>query len=229
MDFSYALTFIFEDRQWLSKIVLLLIVLLLSFIPIFGLLAFAVALGFLVQLAANVRNGLPRPLPKWDDYGVKLNAGGPLLLAMLFYNLPLVLLSLCATWVVSGIGSGFLGDTAGLIVLCCVLPFALVYTALTWPLLAIGLSEYIETGDTRRLFRPLHQYDVLQANGGLVGRWALYAFLVNTALLVALWIPCLGWVAMMAFGLPVHGHLLGQFAQKLSLVNQLKVQKRKKL
>jgi len=91
MDLPYALTYVFEDRQWVSKLVLLAVTSILALVPVFGLLALAVALGYLAQIADNVRNGLPRPLPGWDDYGDKFNLGAPLLAALLIYHLPLLL------------------------------------------------------------------------------------------------------------------------------------------
>lgn len=215
MDVAYAITYIFEDRKWVGKITILALVMCLSVIPIFGLLATAVGLGFLVQVADNVRNGLPRPLPEWDDYSAKFALGGQVLGAMITYNLPLILLTMCMAWSLNG-----LGNAAAAVALCCFAPIMLVYTALAWSLLAIGVAEFIETGETSALYRVAHLFDVLRNNANLTLGWALLATLVNVGIVALSVVICAGWVAIAAFALPVHGHLLGQYAQKLGVTNK---------
>lgn len=217
MDFNHALTYIFEDKQWVNKIVLLIILLFAAALPVLGLIPLALCLGFLTQLAGNVRNGLPRPLPKWDDYGEKLSVGGHVLLALIIYNLPTVLLLFCVSFVVNIIGGGFLGAAVNLMMLCCAFPLTLLYTLFAWTLLAAGMAEYIETGKRGVFYRPTHLYDVLRTHGQLTLRWMLAATIVNLVTLLALFIPCLGWLLVAALTFPVHGHLLGQYARQLAI------------
>src|SRR5689334_16594206 len=119
MDYGQAVSYIFEDKQWIGKIVILLLLMAASAIPLLGFLPFAICLGFLTQLVNNVRNGHPRPLPAWDDYTEKLSIGGQLLIAMLVYNLPILLLLMLTSFFVNVIGGGILGFTVNLMVMCC--------------------------------------------------------------------------------------------------------------
>ena len=217
MDMSYAVTYIFEDRQWQNKLVPLLFFMLLSIIPILGLIPLALALGFMLQVVTNVREGLPRPLPKWQDMGDKFNLGGQLLAAIIVYNLPLILVNLCSSWVLGGVGSGFLGSLTSLVMICCLVPFSLLYTLLMWPLLAIGTVRYSETGNNRSLYRIALSYEILRDHGRLTMQWVLMATLVNVLLILLLLIPCLGWLIGPALALPVHAHLLGQYARNLRI------------
>jgi hypothetical protein len=220
MDISYAFKFIFEDKQWLSKLVLLAILTFLAVIPLLGIPALIAALGYMMQIARNVREGMPRPLPEWKKWDEKFTLGGQVFLALLFYNLPLVFIGACSWFLVGGVSSGFIGGGVNLLTLCCALPFALFYMAFAWSMLATGLAEYIELGNPAAIYRFVHLWDVMRANRSTLWGWGLYTTLVNILLSMLVLIPCIGWLLNAVFGFAVHGHLLGQFAHKLSLTNK---------
>jgi hypothetical protein len=221
MQLNYALKFPFEDKNWLQKLLMLAAVGLVSLIPVLGLLAAALGLGFLVQLARNVRQGHPLPLPKWNDWQVKFEIGGQLLLAILLYHLPIVLLSMCLSSSISGLGIAILDEFfAYTFAFCCLVPTIILYTIIIWPLLAIGVAEFIETNEWQRFFRPFHQWEVLRNNLSFVTRWMLNMVLLNVAFGLLALIPCVGWIVNLMFAYPIMGHLLGQFAHQLSLSNK---------
>jgi multisubunit Na+/H+ antiporter MnhG subunit len=222
MDIAYTVKYIFEDRKWIQKLLPLFGLGIISLIPIFGLLAVVIALGFMAQLARNVRDGLPRPLPEWKDLTQKFQIGGDVILAMLAYNLPTILVSLCSMWLITGIGGGFLGPAVSFFALCCTLPIFLLYTTFSWSLLATGFTEYLQTGQAASFYRFSHLWDVMQAHSAIVTSWALYAFFVNLLIMLLIIIPVLGWALIMFFAFPVHGHLLGQFAHKMGVTTQIK-------
>lgn len=219
MDIGRAVAYIFEDKDWLSKLLPLMVIGVFSLIPIFGLIATALAIGYMLFLASNVRDGLPRPLPKWDDGQVrtKLNVGGQVLTAMIAYNLPTIFMGLCSYTLISGLASGFLGSSVTFVVFCCTAPILLLYTAVTWGMLAIGVAEFMETGEWQRMFRITHLWDALRSNNQTVFQWGLYTFLANLGIGVLGAIPCIGWVAIGLFAIPIQGHLFGQFAHRLSI------------
>lgn len=218
MDIGRAFSYIFEDKKWIQKLFPLLFLGGLSLIPIFGLLASVIALGFMTQLARNVSQGLPRPIPGWNDLSQKFQIGGDVFLAILFYNLPIILIGACSMWLINGVGSSFLGSTVSFVALCCTTPMLILYTMITWPMLAMGFTEYIRVGKSGRFYRPLHLWDMMQFHGGLLSRWALFAFLLNVLIGLLLLLPVLGWALVLVFAYPVHGHLLGQLGHKTGLV-----------
>jgi len=228
MELARTVVFIFEDKKWLSKLLPLLGLGVLALIPVVGLLALALELGYMLQMACNVRDGLPRPLPKWDGLEEKFSVGGQLTLAIIVYNMPLILMSICSWTLISGIAGGFLGPFLNFVVVCCTLPLILVYTVLAWAILGIGVTEYLQTGDSGRLYRIGHLWDVLQANSGIVWQWVFYGTVLNVALGLMGAIPCIGQIALLLFYIPVQGHLFGQFAHKLGLVNKPQIKRRKK-
>lgn len=223
MELSRALLYIFEDNRWVSKLVLLATMLLLGLIPIFGLLAWALALGFLLQVATNVRHGLPRPLPAWNDWEEKFRIGGQLLSAMLVYNLPGLLMISCAGWILSGLlGNNYFGTLFLSIFWSVLLVIGVGYIFITWTLLGVGVTEFIDTGNPRSLFRVVHLLDVAQAQSSIVLTWALYTSLINVLALILLAVPCVGWLLAGLFVVPAQGHILGQFAQQLGTFNRVR-------
>jgi len=85
MDISKAITFVFEDDDWLVKV---LLGALITLIPIFGQLAL---LGYMIAIIRNVKAGDPNPLPRWDALGTFFMDGLMVWLASLVYALPLIL------------------------------------------------------------------------------------------------------------------------------------------
>jgi hypothetical protein len=220
MDYSQAFTYIFEDKQWGSKLVILGLMVLLSIvllIVLIGLIPLSICLGFLAQLTNNVRNGHPRPLPGWNDYTEKMTIGGHLLIAILLYNLPTLMLVLLVSFFVNVIGGGFLGITVNLMALCCAVPLILLYNMIAWSLLAAGLAQYVETGKRGVLYRPVHLWDVVRSHGNLTLRWMVAATVVNVVALLTGWIPCIGTPVILTMALLVHGHFLGQYARQLAI------------
>ncbi len=180
-----------------------------------GLIPLALVLGYLLELASRAREGHPRPLPRWDDYGGKLRRGGHLLLALVVYNLPLLVMGGGGAIFTNAVAGGLAGDLIGYVVACCITPMGLLYTAITWPLLVTGIARTIETGQPNQMYRILTLWAILRRHHRLAGQWLLNALIVNVALVILMLIPCLGWVAALSLVVPVHGHLLGQYARQL--------------
>ncbi|PWH20913.1 MAG: hypothetical protein DDG58_00470, partial [Ardenticatenia bacterium] len=84
MDIGIAFSYMFQDRDWLKKI---LIGGVISLIPIVN---FA-ALGYVVQLVRNVRDGQDLPLPEWDQFGEYFVSGLYLFLVYVVYAIPIIL------------------------------------------------------------------------------------------------------------------------------------------
>lgn len=222
MDFAHALTYIFEDKAWLSKLLPLMALSLFALVPLLGIPAFVLCLGYMLGIADNARQGLPRPLPDWENFQVFFIKGGTLLVAMIVYNLPLILLISCIATLIPGISSGFMGDIGNLVATCVIMPLVILYALFTWSLLAVAAYEYNEIEEQARFFRVAHLWDVMQANAAPIRQWAIYATLANVLLAILLAIPILGWLFALLWAIPLHGALLGQFFRRLSLSHKPK-------
>ena len=81
MDYGKSFTYLFKDEKWISKFLIGVVV---SLIPIVNL----AALGYIVELVKNVRDGLKTPLPEWDEFGAFFFSGLKFFLGTLVYALP---------------------------------------------------------------------------------------------------------------------------------------------
>src|SRR5512137_2558397 len=100
MDIGSSFTFMFEDENWLKKVLIGGIV---ALIPIVNFAAF----GYIVQIIRNVRDGHPLPLPEWDQFGAYFMDGLWIFLIILVYLIPVILLS-C----IQGVGTAALANTS---------------------------------------------------------------------------------------------------------------------
>ena len=86
MDYGKSLTYVFEDEDWIKK---LLLGILLAFVPIFG--QFAIV-GYMLRIVRNVKNDEPRPLPEWNEAVQYFVDGLKLTVVNLIYALPAIVL-----------------------------------------------------------------------------------------------------------------------------------------
>jgi hypothetical protein len=100
MDIGASFGYMFEDKDWVKKILIGGVV---SLIPIVN---FAV-LGYVVQIVRNVRDGQTLPLPEWDQFGDYFMSGLWLFLIFLVYSIPIIILA-C----LQGVGTFMLGSAS---------------------------------------------------------------------------------------------------------------------
>lgn len=136
MDIGKAFTYVFEDPNWIMKLLLGGILLL---IPIVN---FAV-LGYMLATLKNVADGQPQPLPEWGEFGAHFMKGLYAFIGALVYFLPLILIW-CCVFVVTFAGSfaagsssdstgGAVGGVMGIVILClqCVMGLYGLFAGLT--------------------------------------------------------------------------------------------------
>lgn len=213
MNLGRALGYAFEDREWVSKllIVAILTFVSLAFMPLLiGLLPLAAALGYMLAVAVNVRDDRRPPLPTWDNLTADFTSGAGLLVGLVVYNLPLIVVGCCLTFP-SGFSDRLVGGLLYVVLLCCAMPFTVIYIALAWPMMAVGTARYLRTRQPRSFFQFGSLWDAVFSLGGASLQWLLCALLVN-ALFMILSATLVGLLPALALLLPVHGHLLGQYA-----------------
>ncbi len=102
MDIGKAFTFVFEDEDWVVKIVIAAAVLLagivvgslcfwIVFIP--TILAFALPAGYAVEITRRVIGGRQDVLPAWDQWGELFIDGVKVILIGIVYYLPSIIVS----------------------------------------------------------------------------------------------------------------------------------------
>ncbi len=88
MDIGKAFTYVFEDPNWIMKVLIGGIVLL---IPIVN---FAVY-GYMLTTLKNVADGQPNPLPEWGEFGAHFMKGLYAFVGILVYFLPAIIVYCC--------------------------------------------------------------------------------------------------------------------------------------
>jgi hypothetical protein len=216
MDIGISFGYMFEDKDWLKKI---LIGGLISLIPIVN---FA-ALGYLVQIIRNVRDGQALPLPEWDQFGEYFVSGLWLFVIFLIYSIPVIILA-C----LQGVGTALIGSsgnggddmaTVYLIVSTCLSCLMGIWGLVIGVLSPAIFVRFAETGQVGATMRFGGLMDVIRAN---VGGYVIVTLLiwVATGIIAPLGlILCLvGIIFTQFWAYLVTGHLLGQLANEVRAV-----------
>ncbi len=137
MDIGKSFTYVFEDKNWIMKVLIGGIVLLIPIVD------FAVY-GYMLTTLKNVADGQPNPLPEWSDFGAHFMKGLYAFIGVLIYFLPAILIYCCvfalsfgmtaATSSGNGSNAGSsLGGILGIITLClnCILAIYALVAGLT--------------------------------------------------------------------------------------------------
>jgi hypothetical protein len=240
LDVGKATAFVFQDEEWITKVLLGAAILL---IPIFG--TFAV-MGYTIAIVRNVKGGNPRPLPDWDSLGDFFLDGLKLFVVNLVYQLPIWILS-CpafAVWFLMAFGSDNqdllvgLGVFAGLVTttLICLISLYALFLAVISPVLVIRYA------DTDAIAPCLHAREIVRNTFDNIGPvivsqaliWAaglITGALVSSVSAVFSVIPICGWILLVPVALlilPISvwiaaftGHLYGQIASRMGSPVQL--------
>ncbi len=217
MDIGRAFGVLFEDRDWVMKLILGSVLML---IPIFGQLAL---LGYGVAIIRNVMAGDPNPLPAWDNLGDYFMDGLKLAVVNLIYAIPLILVGciLAGTSVLPALGGDsdelvtVLAGMTGIVGLCltCVVMLYALFLGLLSPVLHIF---YAESGDIGTCLRFGAIFRYLSDNTGSIVVSVLVVWAVNAFIL-----PIVGAVSFGLLALPatfwvktLSCHLYGQISQQ---------------
>ena len=100
MDIGKAFGFVFEDEDWIVKILIaaaiMAVGLLFSWVLLIPLiLALALLGGYGVEITRRVIRGLTPALPEWDDWGALIVDGFKVWVIGIVYALPVIIVSVC--------------------------------------------------------------------------------------------------------------------------------------
>lgn len=210
MDVGNAASFVFEDEQWVSKI---LLGALISLIPIFG--GFAL-MGYAIAILRRIRAGSSRPLPTWDDLGRYFVDGLMFWIATLIYAIPFLILlcPIALVWLLPAAAGDdqnlvtILTSLAGVVSagLGCV---AVLYGILLWLVTPVLQIRYADLGELGACLRFGKVFRFLADNIGAVIIAQLLIWVAGVVVTGALGgvigvlslIPICGWVLAALLGL----------------------------
>jgi|GEM_PF-107410 hypothetical protein len=116
MDVGKSFTYMFEDKDWIVKIAiggLILLVggLILGWLVIPAIAAAMLLLGYALNVIKNVYEGNPNPLPEWSNIGDLFMRGATAFVGVVIWAIPLIVLGCCI--VAAGIATGSTAESNG--------------------------------------------------------------------------------------------------------------------
>lgn len=205
MDIGRAFSSVTKDPDWVKKV---LIGGLMVLIPIIGWL---LLIGYGVAIVRRVYEGNDTLLPAWDDWGNRLTQGLIFFVGSLIWSLPVSILSGVSQVLVEANGDAV--NTVGFFSLCLTLPISLIYSV-TIPPIIQGRYAVHERFSAMFEFDEVFA-DIRRAGGSLILLFLVYILLSIVALL-GLIAFCIGVIFTIAFASFVYSNAVGQVYRKAS-------------
>ncbi len=215
MEFGKSFTYVFEDKDWVVKILLAAVI---AFIPIVGALAVA---GWGVEITKRAIHKDPEALPGWGDFVNYLIKGLVFILIGFVYMLPVILVQICSS------GTVFLGQETGedgimLIanfVLACFGCLSFIYAVLVFFLIAAAVGRYADTGEIGSAFQFGKVFATVKAAPAPYLMVLVGGFLASMIAFAGIVACVIGIFFTMAYANTINAHLMGQayYEAKLNL------------
>lgn len=221
LDISKSVTYIFDDSEWITKLGILLVVGLAAafLMPVLflGLVFVAAQTGWTIELIRNVMRGEANPMPTWEGFSQKIQAGVQPMIAGVVYFLPIIVLA-CLLYVpaiLAGSASEDVGAVFASGASCLLVPLMLVYFIAAFVFLQMGFIRYVQTEQLSDFFKFGDLWEMFMRDTSLTTRFVLYMALV-TIVMNVIGSTGIGGLITAAFTAPITGHLTGQFANALN-------------
>lgn len=208
MDFGMAFGFVFQDKDWLRKV---LIAALVSLIPIIGQL---VVLGWGLSVTRRVMARDPQPLPDLD-FGNDLARGFQAFVIGIVYGLPIILISVMFGLFGSllGVDSGRVSDAVRVLytlLSVCFGLFSLVYAIFMALALPAAYANFLAKGSLGAGLAFGEVFRLVRAAPGAYLLVLLGQFIVGLIAPLGSILCFIGVFLTYVYGMAVMGHLYGQ-------------------
>lgn len=203
MDIGKSVGFVFEDKDWVPKV---LIGGLVSLIPIVNL----AAEGYALRTMRNVAAGEERPLPEWSNFGEHFIQGLYIFIAGLIYAAPAIVLSMMAGTLGQLHDSGDVGAMLAMASawLACAQG---LYSLLLGLWLPAATINYAASGDLGAFFRFGEIWDLISRLAGDYILALVMTIVVGIVAALAGVVLCLvGLLFTMFVASLIYAHLFGQ-------------------
>jgi hypothetical protein len=213
MDIGKSFAFVFEDDQWITKILIaaaiLLVGILFSWVLAIPLiLAVALLSGYMVEIIRRVIAGQVDGLPDWDDWGALLTDGIKFMVVGIVYAIPLIIIAFCL-----GVPMGIFSEDAealssflGLVLSCLTFIYAIAMSIV----LPAAVAFWVADDDLGAAFRF---GDVFRFTGDNLSTYLITFVMSWVAQIIGNLgaVVCgVGWLVTVPYAYMVMGHLYGQ-------------------
>ncbi|MBI2953879.1 MAG: DUF4013 domain-containing protein [Chloroflexi bacterium] len=209
-DVGKAFTYMFEDEDWITKIVVGVVFILLSF----ALVGIPFVLGYVVETIQNVLAGRPKPLPAWTNVGEKFAKGLVLAVALLIWTIPSLIISSLGT-LAQGVGDGRSGllVAVGLLFTC----FTFIYSIGLGFMMPAIFIKFAEKPEFASAFKINDFVSMITNN---VGNYVVVFLLAIVAQVIAAFgfiALCVGVLFTIFWSYLVIAHLYGQLGRSMGV------------
>ena len=215
MEFGKSFTYVFEDDDWIVKILLAAVI---AFIPIIGPLAVA---GWGVEITKRAIRKDTVQLPDWGDFINYLIKGLVVVLIGFVYMLPVILVQVCSNSAfLFGQDSGEEGlMIVGNILLACFGCLSFIYAVLVFFFIAAAIGRYADTGEVGSAFQFGQVFATVKAAPAPYLMVFIGGFLASMIAFVGLIACIIGVFFTIAYANTINAHLMGQayYEAKLTL------------
>jgi hypothetical protein len=212
MDIGKAFTYMFDDDQWITKILIAAAITLIGvafgILVIPAILAFALLGGYGVEITRRVIDKRSPVLPEWDDWGTLLLDGLKVWVIGIVYALPVIILGLCLSplTAVAGDSSQGLASLFSSVLGCLNFLWGIVMGLL----IPAAIAFFVVEGQISAAFRFGDVFAFVRDN------FATYLVVLVIAWVAGLigglgFLVCgVGWLVTIPYASWVTGHLYGQ-------------------
>lgn len=205
MEFSKAFSFVFNDTDWVKKI---LIIALVSLIPVVGWLVLA---GWGLEITRRIVVRDPSPLPELD-FGADIGRGFKLFVVALVYSLVIIVGSIVFGILNSAMANSSSSTTNTLAVLlsCCFGLFAFIYGVALAFFLPAALGRLADTGKLGDAFRLGEIFGLVKAAPVPYLLVVVGTFISGAIAGLGLIACVIGVLATLVYSVAINSHLTGQ-------------------
>lgn len=217
MDVGKSFTFVFEDKEWVAKLGIAALILLVGILFFWVLLipliaAIALLLGYGVEITRRVIRGEPVTLPAWDNWGALAADGLRFIVVGVVYALPIIVVSACLGAITAPLSNS--GST-GLAALGALFSALLGLVDFVWGiaisiLLPAAVALWVDTGDFAAAFRFSEVWNLVRNNLGTYLITWLMTWVAQVIGHLGAIVCGIGWFVTVPYSMMVTGHLYGQ-------------------
>jgi hypothetical protein len=219
IDFARPFQYVFEDKDWIKKVLIgggiflaSLLTLPLLLVGLAGLFAIG---GYMIRVARAVADGKENPLPEFGEWGEDIGAGFKSFLIMFVWQLPGVIVRVIGT--VAFLALAQAGDDAAAVgsmvmlgTTCIGLPLQLAGFILGY----LGMIRFIETNELGSGFKVGELFGLLKSQAINLLLGIVIAIIAGIAAEIVGFIACIvGLFFTIFWAQLVNAHVLGQIVK----------------
>jgi len=219
MDIGKAFSFVFEDKDWVVKILIGIAVVVagfvLSFLLIPAILAGMMLSGYALEITRRVIRGDADVLPAWDNWGQILVDGLMVTIITVVYALPIIVLVLCVGVPASLIADSSAvslsaGEAFSVFASSSVGCFGLLWAIVMSLLLPAAIARFAAEGELASAFQFGEIFSLVRDNLGTYLLTAVMVWVTGIMASLGLLLCFVGVLFTSVYAELVGGHLYGQ-------------------